>query len=136
VRAGGIVPTQPELATTPAGPPRKLVINAQRGNGAATIYDDSGRGFAYERGRSARTTIRQRRSRGRTVLTIARTRGRFPSQPAKRRYEIRLAGVDRPRRVTVAGRPAARWRYRAARRTVVVKLGARPLQRKLRVVIG
>jgi hypothetical protein len=122
VRAGGIVPMQPLRPTTPPGSPRKLVLAAQHGNGRTTLYDDSGRGFAHERGASAQTTIRQRRKRGLSRLTIGRARGSFAGQARRRSWEIRLAGIGRVRQVMIDGRRMRRWRYERRTRTLTVKV--------------
>ena len=135
VRAGGIVPTQPPVATTPAGPLGELVLTAYAGNGRTTLYDDAGDGLAYERGEATRTTITQRRRPGETGLTIGRARGGFPGAPATRAYEVRLVGVPRPRRVTVAGSPTTSFDYDAATRTVTVRTGGLPTRRAVTVRI-
>jgi hypothetical protein len=134
VRAGGIVVTQPPVETTPPGPPASLVLTAQRGSGRVRHYDDAGEGFDHERGRFSRTTITQRRARGVTTLTVGRARG--PVAPAARTYEVRLAGVPRPRRVTVAGRRTVRWGYDAATRTVTVTTPRLSTRRAARIVVG
>jgi alpha-glucosidase (family GH31 glycosyl hydrolase) len=127
VRAGAVVPTQPPVATTPAGPPAALVLTAYRGNGSGRLWDDDGVALVY---RGARTTFTHR---GRT-LTIGAARGRFAGQPAARSYEVRLVGYKRPRRVTVAGR-ARRFTYEAAKRTVVVQTGPLSVGRATKVVV-
>lgn len=133
VRAGGIVPLQPNLPTTPAGPPRSLVLFAQSGTGATSLYDDSGRGFSYERGKSTLTTISQRRAAGVTDFLIGRARGGFASAPRKRSYEIRLTGIPRPGLVTVGGTRIGGWRYDASTRTAIIPTGAQPTARRLHV---
>ena len=135
VRAGGIVPMQPPVLTTPAGPPAKLVLRAERGRGRFVLYDDAGDGLAYERGRFARATIRQRVARGETTLTIGRARGHFPAMPRRRSYEVRLTGVSRPGTVTVAGRRSRAWSYDSAKRTLTVQTGRRPTERGFAVAV-
>ena len=137
VRAGGsVIPTQPEVSTTPEGPPTSLTLLAQAGDGGGTMYDDSGTGFAYERGKSTRTDFRQRRSSGTTELTIRPARGGFETAPRKRSYEIRLAGVPRPNRVTVAGKRVGTWRYRTRSRTAIIQTGPRSTARSTRIGVG
>jgi alpha-glucosidase (family GH31 glycosyl hydrolase) len=92
VRAGAVIPTQPGRPTTPAGPPKRIVLLLAPGNGRGTVYDDSGAGFGYEKGRSARTAIRQKVRDGRTTLTIGRTEGDLGVMPAERTYEVRKIG--------------------------------------------
>jgi hypothetical protein len=126
VRSGAVIPTQPERPTTPAGPPKKLVLIAHAGDGRGVVYDDSGEGFAYENGEHARTTFRQTERNGTYRITVGRMRGDFAGRPGRRNYEIHLVGVDRPRTVTVDGRGAKRYAYDAGKRTLVVRTGARP----------
>ena len=131
VRAGAVVPTQPPVPTTPAGPPPELVLTAYRGKGSGRFYDDSGEGLAY---RGARTSFTQRVKGRATTLTIGAARGRFAGQPAARGYEVRLVGPPKPKRVTVAGR-GKRFTYDRAKRTLVVRTGRLPIDRATRVVV-
>ena len=135
VRAGGIVPMQPRMDTTPEGSPRKLVLVAQRGDGRTTVYDDSGKGFAYERGQSAQTSIWQRRRHGVTKLTIGKAGGQFRGQRTKRRWEIHFAGQDRPERVEVEGELTRRWHYDPGSRTITVNTGPRRVGDRLSVKV-
>jgi alpha-glucosidase (family GH31 glycosyl hydrolase) len=134
LRAGGVVPTQPAVPTTPAAPPTSLVLTAHRGNGSLRLYDDAGDGLDYEGGAFNRTTVSQRGMRGAHVLRIASARGSFAGVP-RRSYEIRLAGVPRPRTVRVAGRRISRWSYDSATRTVTVRTGSRATSRATRIVV-
>ena len=79
----------------------------------------------------ARTAVTQRGA----TLTIGPARGRFAGLPARRSYELRLAGHDRPRRVVVGGRRTRAWTYDEARRTVVVRTRALPTRRATRIVV-
>jgi alpha-glucosidase (family GH31 glycosyl hydrolase) len=135
VRAGGIVPTQPAVATTPAGSPRSLVLTAHRGNGRLGLYDDAGDGLAHEQGRFSRTRVIQRRGRGRHTLTIGRARGRFDGLPRRRAYEVRFVGVPRPRAVTVGGRRVRRFGYDPGTRTATVRAGRLATSRATRIVL-
>ena len=136
VRGGGIVPMQPRLTSTPVGPPRSLVLSAQAGSGRTTVYDDSGSGFGYKKGESTTTAITQRRADGVSELTVGAAKGGFSSAPRKRNYEIRLAGVPRPREVTVAGNRVGTWRYEVGSRTAVIKTGPQPTSRRLRIRVA
>jgi alpha-glucosidase (family GH31 glycosyl hydrolase) len=136
VRAGGIVPMQDNLSSTPVGPPRSIVLFAQSGTGGTSLYDDSGRGFSYESGKSTLTRITQRRSAGVSDVTIDPARGGFASAPRTRSYELRLEGIPRPGAVTVAGKPLQGWSYEAASRTVIIETGAQPTSSRLRIRIA
>src|SRR4051812_25101827 len=52
VRAGGIVPTQPDVPTTAVAPPRSVILTAYAGTGSTRLYDDAGDGLEYLKGRS------------------------------------------------------------------------------------
>ena len=134
-RAGTVIPTQPPRPTTRRGPARELVLVAFRGSGAGSFYDDSGSGFAYERGAFTRTALRQRTRRGATILDVGRARGSFSGAPASRSYELRLIGTARPDRVRVAGETVRGWSYAAATRTLNVDLGRHGTDRGFRVVV-
>ena len=124
LRAGAVVPLQPDVPTTPAGPLREVVLRVQAGRGRTVLYDDAGTGFGYEAGASTRTPIRVR-TRGRsTTVAIARTSGRFAGSPRRRVFELRLARVGRPRAVSVGTRRTRRWSYDAATRTATVRARA------------
>ena len=122
VRAGGVVPLQPEVATTAVSPPRALILTAFAGNGKTTLFDDAGDGLDA---RSATTAIRQR---GRT-LTIGAMRGRFAGRPPRRSWEVRWVGVRKPARVTIDGRRTRRFAYDAAKRTLTVTTAPRSTRR-------
>ena len=132
-RAGAIVPTQPAVRTTAVRPPRTLVLNAFRGNGRFTLYDDAGDGFGYERSRFSHTRITQAARGGRTTITIGAARGRFPEQIARRAYEVRVVGVARPQSVTVNGRRTRRWTHSAA--TLALSTGRLPTSRAATISI-
>ncbi len=77
LRAGGIVPLQPEVATTPLGPARSLILTVARGKGRANLYDDAGDGLGYEKGQFSRWPVTQEASSRAQVLTIGPARGSF-----------------------------------------------------------
>ena len=135
VRAGGIVPTQPPVATTAPGPSPALILTAHRGRGALKLYDDAGDGLEHERGAFRRTRIAQRPVRSGHRLVIGRARGAFAGMPPRRTFELRVVDVRRPRTVTVAGRRTARFSYDAARRTVTIHTGPRSTRRATRIVL-
>jgi alpha-glucosidase (family GH31 glycosyl hydrolase) len=135
VRAGGIVPTQPPVATTPAAPPRALVLTAHRGDGRLSLYDDAGDGLAHERGHFSRTPITQRRAPGSQTLSIGAASGRFAGLQRRRAYEVRFVGVPRPRVVTIGGRSTSGWSYDERARTATVRARRLPTARATRIVL-
>jgi hypothetical protein len=124
VRAGAVVPIQdyrPHETERPADP---LVLSVWAGrDGGFRLYEDRGDGLEYGRRSFAFTrVVHDHRGRRGTVIKIGRARGRYRGRPARRRYELRVVGVRRPRRVTVGGR-RLRWRYLRGTRTVVARTG-------------
>jgi alpha-glucosidase (family GH31 glycosyl hydrolase) len=103
VRAGGIVPMQPEVPTTAVGSPATVILNVFKGKGRTTLYDDAGDGLDP---RHATTSIRQARGR----LVIGPMRGRYAGRPARRSWEIR------------AGRRTIRIGPRSTRRAITIRL--------------
>ena len=129
-RAGSIVPTQPPVETTSAGPAQRLVLVAHAGRGRTVVYDDAGTGFAYERGRFSRTLVTQRRRGRRTVLRIGAASRPLP---ARRAWTVELRGAPEPRRVTAGGRTLSGWTYDGG--TLTVDLGERSTRRPVTVVV-
>ena len=116
-RAGGIVPRQPYADHVEGGVADPLLLDVYAGaDGSFTLYEDSGRGFGYQRKRFARTRLRWREGRGAAKLEIGRPRGKFARAVGPRRYRVTIAGVPRPRRVSVAGRRIRRISYAGGRR--------------------
>jgi len=83
VRAGAIVPMQPEVPTTAVGSPPKVILTVFPGRGRATLYDDAGDGLDA---RHATTTIRQARGK----LVIGAMKGSYAGRPSRRSWEIRI----------------------------------------------
>ena len=135
MRAGAILPTQPDLPTTQAAPQDPLVVTAWPGAGGSfRLYDDQGQGFAYQGGAYAFTRIDHSDNAARKTLTIGPAQGSFPGAPATRSWEVRFAGIDQPRDVSVngmamtraAGATASGWWYDAAAHTAVVRTAELP----------
>ena len=87
-RAGAVIPTQPQVATTAVATPRSVVLNVFPGTGQTTLYDDAGDGLSYLKGRSARTVIRQARGK----LVIGPMKGRYGGRPTRRSWDIHVRG--------------------------------------------
>jgi alpha-glucosidase (family GH31 glycosyl hydrolase) len=100
VRAGAVVPTQPEVPTTAVATPRSLILNVFPGTGRTALYDDAGDGLGYLKGRSARTLIRQ----GRGKLVIGAMHGRYTGRPARRSWTVRLVAGRKARTIQLRAR--------------------------------
>jgi alpha-glucosidase (family GH31 glycosyl hydrolase) len=137
-RAGAVVPTQPYRFNEAAGPADRLILTAWAGaDGAFRLYEDAGDGLQYRRGARAFTRVAHddRGARG-TVVSIGRARGSFPGRRARRAWELRLVGVDRPRSVRVGGRTSRSWGYSSHSRTFTVRIPALSTARTARVVVA
>jgi alpha-glucosidase (family GH31 glycosyl hydrolase) len=133
VRAGAIIPTQPYVPYTHAGPPTNVILSAFPGRrGRFRLYDDHGSGFGYQHGLYTWTPISQRRYGKHLSVTIGAARAHFRGAPRVRAWTLRVIGVSRPKVVRVDGR-RRRWSYDAASRTAIVSTGSVPTNRAVTV---
>lgn len=125
LRAGAIIPTQPDLPTTPAGAPTQLQLDFWAGaDGELDLYDDEGQGFGYRQGAHARTPIRSTTAAdGCFRASVAPMRGSFPGAPTARRWTLRVHGIDAPAVVRLDGETSTAWSYDAARRVLSIDAG-------------
>ncbi len=97
VRAGAIVPTQPDVPTSTSDPQDDLVINVWPGaDGAFDLYEDEGQGFGYQQEQFARTHITSHASSTCRSVTIGAATGSFPGALAQRSWHVRFVGADAP----------------------------------------
>ena len=102
-RAGAIVARQPYGDFERPGGDRRLLLDLYAGaDGGFELYEDAGTGFGYESGEFVRTGFRWRETGAGGTLEIGRSRGRYPGRPAAREYEVVIAGVQRPRTLTLS----------------------------------
>jgi alpha-glucosidase (family GH31 glycosyl hydrolase) len=104
VRAGAILPLGPVLqyAEEQADAPMTLVIYPGA-DGAASIYEDDGKTFAYRNGEWMRIEMNWLDARRRLTLRLARRSRMLP--PAKRPLQVRVAGEKGSRMAVFDGRP-------------------------------
>ncbi|HEX3437781.1 MAG TPA: TIM-barrel domain-containing protein [Pseudacidobacterium sp.] len=107
LRAGAIVPTQPQMEYTGQKPVDPLILNifplADNQKSSYSVYEDSSKGEGYKRGVSAWTDVNAKQSGDDLTVEIAPVRGAYPGMPHQRGYEIRLPGDWPPESVTVNG---------------------------------
>ncbi len=88
VRAGAVVPYGPSVQNA-SERPDPLEIRVYPGaDGAFTLYDDAGDGYAYEQGQYA--TIPLRWNEKARTLTIGPRQGRYPAMAARRTFRVVL----------------------------------------------
>ncbi|HUP90808.1 MAG TPA: TIM-barrel domain-containing protein [Solimonas sp.] len=140
MRAGAILPSQPDLPTSSAGPQDRLMLSVWAGaDGAFALYEDEGQGFGYRQGAFAWTDLRSGAPRpGCATLTIGPVRGAFPGLLAQRSWTVRFLGVDAPQRVAVDGAVLAApgWSYDAAGRVLSLDTGSRATGAPVAIAVG
>ncbi|MEJ2217884.1 MAG: glycoside hydrolase family 31 protein [Gemmatimonadota bacterium] len=119
VRAGAIVPMQPDMLRSDARPVDPLILTVFPGDSGATrVYEDAGNTQGYRDGRFSWTPVRQHTTRadatggpaaaGTTLhLDIAPVERSFPGMLQRRAYEVRLPGTLPPTRVHWQGNDAS-----------------------------
>lgn len=137
MRAGAILPTQPDVQTSAIGPQDGLTISVWPGaDGAFELYDDEGKGFGYLNGAYSRTRIATTTSAAGCVsVVIGAARGSFPGALARRSWTVSLVGVDAPVVVKVNGANLS-GAYDAATRSLSVQTGVQATDAALSVVAG
>ncbi|HEX4719034.1 MAG TPA: TIM-barrel domain-containing protein [Thermoleophilaceae bacterium] len=136
VRAGGIVPEQPQMSHVGAQPASPLTLKVYSGaSGSFTLYSDAGEGLGYQHGGFAETPISYRERGAGVHLTIGADHGHYPGQLAGRAYDIALVDSSQPDGVMVnhrqlpqvgAGDTGPGWSYDAATATVHIRTATLP----------
>ncbi|MGH8506775.1 MAG: TIM-barrel domain-containing protein [Stenotrophobium sp.] len=128
LRSGAILPTQPDLPTSVAGPQDNLVLTVWPGTGASgafDLYEDQGQGFGYRDGAYGFTPLRLSATADCATLRIGARQGQFPGALAQRSWTLRFVGVPAPAVVRIGGQivAASASTYDAATRTLTVNTG-------------
>ncbi|MEL6178258.1 MAG: TIM-barrel domain-containing protein, partial [Myxococcota bacterium] len=145
-RLGTILPTQPDLPTSADGPQDNLTLNIWPGaDGAYTLYEDEGIGFAFEAGAYQRTHIAlSSPDPDCSTVTVQASEGApFPGALAERSWTLRFVGLDSPTQVTLDGLPVASaageppvWTYDASTQTLTMETGLVSTEQDLHVQVG
>ncbi len=139
VKAGGIVPEQPQMSHVGAQPASPLTLKVYSGaTGSFTLYSDAGEGLGYQRGEYAETPISYKESIKRgsaSRLTIGADRGHYSGQLRSRAYDVDLVDLTAPTKVTVDHRQLPHlvpgdtrpgWSYDTATATLHVRTASLP----------
>jgi len=104
VRAGAILPLGPvkEWVEQPVSEPMTLVVYPGA-DGQASLYEDDGRSFDYRKGEWMRIEMVWRDAGRRLTLQLARGARMLP--PARRAFNVRLAGSKDAKQVIFEGKP-------------------------------
>ena len=153
VRAGSIVPEQPEMRYTGEKPIDPLIFevlpfaDAQK-ESEYSVYEDSDIAERYQQGEFARTPIRISRTSATEYLAqIGGAEGTYQGMPKSRAYELHFDGVIQPTQVTVDGHKLkpwklvaqnAGWRFDKEKKQLTIRIDAAPVQqgRAVKVVFG
>jgi len=150
VRAGAIVPMQPEMEYSGEKPIDPLIVSvfplADGQSTSYTLYDDAASTRAYQEGEASWTDLHASRNGDDVTVDIAPVRGGYPDMPRSRAYEIRLPGDWPPESVEVNGQPLdmltstmksgiAGWRYEGNTLTTVITVPSLPISVDVRVVV-
>jgi hypothetical protein len=145
VRAGAIVPMQPEMNHTDEKPVDPLILNFFPGNsGSVRVYEDEGNSNAYKDGECAWTPVSVRTGSDGTMTAVINPReGAYKNMPTSRGYELHWFFVVPPASVycngqivPVAGRPdSTGWWYDGDQMAVVVRLSRAAASERFEVVL-
>jgi alpha-glucosidase len=139
IRAGAIVPMEPEMRYTGEKPVDPLIVNvfplADGQTSSYMLYEDASNTRAYESGEAAWTDLRATRNGSDVTIAIAPAHGTYPGMPRTRGYEVRLPGDWPPDSVQVNGaavRYAAKtgapgWRFDGNTLTTVITIARFPV---------
>jgi hypothetical protein len=132
VRAGAIIPMQPDMMYTGERPVDPLILTVFPGdNGSVRVYEDEGNSLGYQRGECAWTPVTSQVGADATLrILIGRCEGTFKGMSPTRGYEVRCLFAWPPTSVECNGTiippgklgDSTGWSYDGDRMAVVVRL--------------
>jgi alpha-glucosidase len=134
IRAGAIVPMQPQMRYTGEKPVDPLIINVfpmhDGQHSSYTVYEDGSKSETYKQSVCAWTQIDAHRAGSTLDVDVAPVRGHYAGMLQTRSYEVRLPADWPPTSITVNGRtlnPAHNtedpgWHYDGNTLTTVIRL--------------
>jgi alpha-glucosidase len=149
VKAGSIIPMQPEMSYTGQRPVDPLILeilpfaieSAEQQSSTYSVYEDSSTGENYTRGEFARTRIDAVSFKRRRVeVVISPAEGSYPGMLQERAYEVRLDSPVSVVSVTLDGRRLAQaddsgWHYDSASRQLIVRVPRRSVHTRAKVAV-
>jgi alpha-glucosidase (family GH31 glycosyl hydrolase) len=142
VKAGSIIPMQPDMAYSDQKPLETLVVDVYAGDkGSFSLYEDDGNSLDYKTGKSAWTPLTFTKAGGRSEVTLGPTKGVYAGQPATRAYEVRVHGVAKPGSVTInnkkveIGTGKEAWSWDKDKSVVIVTVDAKKIRETVKVVL-
>ncbi|HEX3469710.1 MAG TPA: DUF5110 domain-containing protein, partial [Silvibacterium sp.] len=147
VKAGAIVPMQPQMRFTGEKPVDPLIVTvyplAEGQTSSYTLYEDASDSEAYKHGVCAWTRIRAKQSEDGLTVDVDPVQGAYPGMLEQRAYEIRLPGDWPPDSVTVNGTPVGPvkkagqpgWRFEGNTLTTVITAPSASVHRPQHIII-
>jgi alpha-glucosidase len=132
IRAGTVMPMQPDMEYTGEKPVDPLILNVQPlvdgQTSSYTLYEDASASEAYKHGVFARTKLSASQKGDDLEIEVAPVQGHYPGMPLRRGFELKLPNDWPPESVTLNGRPlpferqAGRpgWRYEGNTLTTII----------------
>lgn len=108
VRAGAIIPMQPEMnyvGEKPSDPITFEIYPDAKGEAATTLYEDDGASQDYKRGVFRRTRVKTSKAAGGVQIDVDAPEGNYT--PAPRSFVFVIKSAPTPRQVTIDGKPIA-----------------------------
>jgi alpha-glucosidase len=146
LKAGAIIPMQPEMKNTGEKPVDPLIITVVPGpESEFSLYEDAGNSIGYQRGEFSRTGIRTLSGgSGEMIVRIGPSNGEYPGRLKFRGYEICIPGVMPPSGVTCNGldlrfsHPAGQpgWSYNGTIGELRVRTGPIATDTKTEIVLN
>ncbi|MBV8436836.1 MAG: DUF5110 domain-containing protein [Silvibacterium sp.] len=148
VKAGAIVPGQPQMRYTGEKPVDPLIVTAYPlADGQAssyTVYEDNSAGEAYKRGVCAWTKIEAKQSGDEVTVDVDPVQGSYPGMLEQRGFEIRLPGDWPPQKVTANGvalgmvrkEGVPGWSYEGNTLTTVITVPRASVHSRTHIVIS
>ena len=131
VRAGAIVPMQPDMMYTGERPVDPLILKVFPGSeGKTSVYEDAGNSTAYQKNECTWTPVVMRdEGNGEVRVTVGPREGGYSGMVVQRAYEFRLVNRMPPLVVEVDDHAVERvaegspvgWWYDGERSTVVIR---------------
>lgn len=149
VKAGSILPQQPEMRYTGEKPVDPLILEVfpfGKGQHSSSyrVYEDSSEGENYTRGEFAWTNVEVKHEKLKQFhITIAAADGSYPRMLTERSYEVRLWSASGPASVSLDGKKlaastdprSAGWRYEKEKAQVIVRTPSRSVHTRTEISI-
>ena len=112
VRQGAIIPMQRDMSFIGEHAIDTLTVKVfPKGKSTYTMLEDDGESYDYEKGAVAATTFDCAQTAGRIDFTVQPVKGSYRGMYQSRTYNIEFYASQKPRRVTVNGKPTTAFAF-------------------------